>query len=355
MSPVAAFPDPEAARNEAAAWIACAFRGLTADEQATLREWSRRPMNQRAMAEMSDIWRGLDTLSVLADLFPRDGTAVPVAPAPPAPLRRTAGALCAGIAAALLVIVAAALFSVGHWREEPPRVAAGAGQGRDYTSAVGEHRSIPLADGSVLALNSDTLIRVEYTPTQRSLTLLRGEAHFDVAHDTARPFVVRVNSRSVRAVGTAFNVRRRGPLAHEVLVTEGVITTPQGTRLQAGDLLTIAEDGTSAVRRLDATQIEKTGAWRRGVLILDGITLAEAMDEVSRYTTRRIVIDDPRLASLRLGGSFPTTDLRGILRSLRASFGIDAHTDESGTLHLRPAMENPDRARDRGGGDVPGI
>jgi transmembrane sensor len=342
MSSVSSFPDPDAAREEASAWIARAFRGLTPEEHTQLRDWSRRAVNQRAMAEMSDIWRGLDVLSVLADLFPRDGTVVPVAPAAPVPLRRRPYARYAGIAAAFFAVaVAGGLFIGTRARQESPQF-ADAAQVRDYASAVGEHRSIPLADGSVLALNSDTLIRVDYTPAQRRLTLLRGEAHFDVAHDAARPFLVEVNSLAVRAVGTAFNVRRRGALAHDVLVTEGVVTTPQGARLQAGDLLRVAEDGSVAVSRLDAMQIEKLSAWRRGVLILDGITLAEAMGEVSRYTTRRIVIDDAALGTMRLGGSFPTTDLRGILRSLRASFGIEAQTDDAGTLHLRRAANGGD-------------
>jgi transmembrane sensor len=334
LSPVAPFPDPETARTEAATWIARAFRGLTPEEHVALREWSRRPANRRAMNEMSDVWQGLDVLSVLADLFPREGgAAVPVAPAPPAPLRRPSRLRYAGLAAGLVAVIAASvLFGARYWQQPGP---APAPPVQAYASAIGEHRSIPLSDGSVLALNSNTQVQVAFTAASRSVILVQGEAHFDVAHDVARPFVVEVNARTVRAVGTGFNIRRRGPLSHEVLVTDGVVSTAPDTRLQAGELLRVAEDGTAAVSRVDAAQIEKLSAWRRGVLVLDGITLAEAMEEISRYTTRRIVIDDPQLGSIRLGGSFPTTDLRGILGSLQASFGIEAHADESGTLHLR--------------------
>ncbi len=87
MSPVTPFPDLDRARNEAAEWIARVFRGLTAEENAALRDWSRRPENRRAMHEMSGVWQGMDVLSVLADLFPRepaDALRIAAAPAPKA-------------------------------------------------------------------------------------------------------------------------------------------------------------------------------------------------------------------------------------------------------------------------------
>lgn len=339
MSPVAPFPDLDAVREEASTWIARAYRGLTEAERIELREWSRRPVNRRAMNEMSDVWQGLGVLSVLSDLFPLDG-AQPVVVAPPSRTRWIA------VAASVVVVLAGAVTWLSL-RSPAARVAVTAEhalQAVAYSSAMGEHRTIPLPDGSVLALNSDTVLEVALSPTLRSLVLHRGEAHFTVAHDANRPFLVAVNGRTVRAVGTAFNVRRRGDAAVEVLVDEGVVRayqneTDPGSSVEAGHLLRIDEDGVPLLRRVDRGEMDRLLAWRRGELILDGITLEAAMAELSRYTTRRIRIDDPKLRALRLGGSFPTNDLAAVLRTLRANFNIEASEDGSGTLTLRQVSD----------------
>jgi len=343
MSPVMPFPDLDRARDEAAEWIARAFRGLSADEQAALRDWSRRPENRRAMQEMSSVWQGLDVLSVLSDLFPRE--TAPAAPpaAPPAPVAPPRWRLA--VAASLVVALAAgALFFTRRPVTARPPAAFAPLQAQAYTSTIGEHRTIRLPDGSVLALNSGTLVDVSFSPDLRAVNLHRGEAHFEVAHDTSRPFLVTANGRTVRAVGTAFNVRLRGGDALDVLVTEGVVSTyaadgtdaTQGSRLVAGELLQL-RDGRSDVRRLDATELDALTAWRRGVLVLDGITLEAALEEAARYTPHRIVIDDESLKSVRLGGSFRTDDLAPLLQALRTSFGIDTHEDADGTLRLTRA------------------
>ncbi len=87
-------------------------------------------------------------------------------------------------------------------------------------TAVGAQRELPLPDGSRVVLNTETEIAVAYTPAERRLELRRGEAHFIVTKDSARPFVVSVDGVAIRAVGTTFNIRRRGDTA-DVLVTEG--------------------------------------------------------------------------------------------------------------------------------------
>jgi transmembrane sensor len=144
----------------------------------------------------------------------------------------------------------------------------------------------------------------------------------------------------MRAVGTAFNVRRRGDSALDLLVTEGLVRTYESEEetaasVAAGHLLRIDEHGDAALRRVSSDEVDRLMAWQRGELILDGITLEAAMAEVSRYTPRRIRIDDPKLRALRLGGSFPTNDLGAVLRTLRANFGIEAREDDGGTLVLQ--------------------
>ena len=338
MSPVTRFPDLDRARNEAAEWIARTFRGLTAEENVALRDWSRRPENRRAMQEMSGVWQGMDVLSVLAEVFP----------AKRAPRWRTA------VAASLLVAITAGVMVFALRRHDaagPHHELAAALQAQVYSSTIGEHRTIRLDDGSTLSLNSDTLIDVAYTPGLRSLSLHRGEAHFEVAQDAARPFLVIVNGRTVRAVGTAFNVRRRSDADLDLLVTEGVVSTygadrrngtgldvpADAARLSAGQLLRVRSGNPVQVVRLPEAELEAMTSWQRGVLVLDGITLEAALAEARRYTTRRLVIDDASLGGIRLGGSFRTDDLSPLFRALEANFGIVTHEDADGTLRLRRA------------------
>lgn len=346
MSPVTPFPDRDVAREQASEWIARAFRGLTSEEQARLREWSRKPVNRQAMEEMSSVWRGLDVLSVLADLFPREEArraAQPEAQARPPrarlPLRRWALATAATVALAALAILWTHYLGPLALPLPAPSAQVAMQAANVYSSAVGEHRSLRLPDGSTLSLNSDTVVEVALSPGMRALTLHRGEAHFAVAHDPARPFVVTVGSTTVRAVGTAFNIRRRTGRAMDVLVTQGVVSTFAGSeaRLEAGQLLRLSEDGTGTVTRLDTAAIDALTAWQRGLLVLDGTTLADAMEEMARYTTRRIVIDDPAIATLRLGGSLPIGDLEAMLRALEASFGIGVAHAADGSVHLGAA------------------
>ncbi len=216
-------------------------------------------------------------------------------------------------------------------------------QAQVYSSTVGEHRTIRLDDGSTLALNSDTLVDVAFTPGLRSLTLHRGEAHFEVAHDTARPFLVTVNGRTVRAVGTAFNVRRRSDTDLDVLVTEGVVSTyaaderdaaagapADAERVSAGQLLRVRNGARSQIVRPGDAELEALTSWRRGVLVLDGITLEAALAEARsllaeaarhrrpeprRATPRRLLPDGrPRAPLPRAQGELRHRDPRGCRR-----------------------------------------
>jgi transmembrane sensor len=339
MSSVTPFPDLDAAREEASAWIARTFRGLTPEETAQLQVWIARPVNRRAMLEMQSVWEGLDVLSVLAAPFPK----VPAAPAQILPKRPK---LVAAAAVAALAIGVGVWLSVSGLRSPASVDAQAPIEAQAYASAIGEHRTIPLSDGSVLALNSNTLVEVAYTSRLRSLTLHRGEAHFEVAHNAARPFIVDVGGRFVNAIGTAFNIRRRDDSAVDVLVTEGIVSTyrsvdddAQAARLAAGQLLRVLPDGSEQVTTLDAAQRDSLLAWRRGVLVLDGITLEAAMAEMSRYTRQKIVIADPALRTIHLGGSFPVDDLGKLMDALQAGFGIEAHEDKDGTLRLSRAAK----------------
>lgn len=348
MSNLAEFPDLALTRQQTAEWIARLARGLTADEREQFQRWRRHPANARMLAQMSALWEELDVMRALADVFP-EPPGEPLAPganaasqatttaASPSRARRWRPALAASLAAALLL--GGALL----WQQRPDTAGTVAGTASPaptaITTVVGEQRNLPLADGSGLALNTDSAVEVlTLEGASRELRLLRGEAHFTVAHDPARPFRVAVGSRIVQAVGTAFNLRLDADGRFEVLVTDGRIAliAADGSRrpLERGQLLDIGADGRLHESRLDATQLAARMSWRSGMLVFDGDTLEAALAEFSRYTATRFVIADPALRTLRIGGYFPAGDTDVLLESLGSNLGIVARRGADGEVRL---------------------
>ncbi|MEO6186209.1 MAG: FecR domain-containing protein, partial [Steroidobacteraceae bacterium] len=179
MSNLTAFPDLAAAREQAAEWIVRMDRGLSAAEQPEFSQWLRGTANRRAFEELGGLWKDLDVVSVLAEVCPRPAARTS---------RRMRALLAAGLAAALLAAVALQFMPRGT---APLSAPAGTALSVEaFATAVGEQKSFTLRDGSLLTLNTDSRVEVSLSKNVRKLSLRRGEAHFEVAHDAARPFVV---------------------------------------------------------------------------------------------------------------------------------------------------------------------
>lgn len=230
-----------------------------------------------------------------------------------------------GIAASMVAVVGAAT-----WRFMD--------SGERYQTGIGERRRVTLADGSVMRLNTDTAVAVALSPQLRSIRLLRGEASFDVAHDKARPFVVAAEEARVRAVGTAFTIRLRSDLT-EVTVSEGVVGVRDGGRAErhvpAGNAAAVRR-GVVAVTVLAHKDMQRRLAWQDGRLNFDGDTLEQAVNEFNRYRTVPIVIGDPALAGVRIGGTFRSDRSGDFARALEQGFGIRAIEGGDGSLLLVP-------------------
>jgi transmembrane sensor len=213
-------------------------------------------------------------------------------------------------------------------------------RGPHYATSIGEVRRVPLADGSLMTINTASSIRVDLHRDVRRIVLDRGEAWFDVAKDKERPFVVLAGDTRVRAIGTAFSVRHEQQNA-TVMVTEGVVEAWQAgdtarRRLAAGSGAVFGPD--RAVKKVNQAlpRIERSLAWREGRIELDGDTLGAAAAEFNRYNSRKIVIDDAALAGERFVGLFQTNDPDGFTAAVAAS--LDARVVESdGEIHLRRA------------------
>ena len=205
-------------------------------------------------------------------------------------------------------------------------------EGRRYSTDIGEIRRVPLADGSLAAINTNTEIAVDLQPNRREVRLDRGEAWFQVAKDPSRPFVVMAGDARVRAVGTAFSVRRRS-MGVEVLVTEGVVEVWSGKaggmrRVSAGNQIFVSDTAGPAKAVHRPVEMDRALAWRDGQIVLDGDTIAAAVSEFNRYNTRKIVITDPQLEGRRIVGWFHTNEPESFARAVAAS--ENAGIDESG-------------------------
>ena len=228
-----------------------------------------------------------------------------------------------------------------------------------YVTAVGEQKTLKLADNSTVLLNTNSELVVQYSEAKRKLVLIKGEAHFDVAKNPNRPFEVVAGEGLVRAVGTAFTVHLRQADV-EVIVTEGIIEIDQSTELspntlnsvktslpenphaivgqglqiEAGKRLTY-DSNLLAQIELDSTQeMAKALSWHQGVLSFDGETLEEVVEEVGRYTELKIVIPERAARELKVGGLFKVGDTAALFEALRDGFGMHVKVVSEDVVYL---------------------
>lgn len=189
-------------------------------------------------------------------------------------------------------------------------------------TAMGEIRRVPLADGSLAAVNTDSRVEVALLPEQRHVVLARGEAWFQVAKDTQRPFLVEAGDVRVRAVGTAFSVYKQDD-GVDVRVTEGVVEVwrvgeeSKKRRISAGAQMMMSEAGVAAVTA-SAEPIERALSWRDGQLIFDGDSVAEAAEQFNRYNAVKIEIASPDLRDEKMIGRFRTNEPQAFARAAAA-------------------------------------
>jgi transmembrane sensor len=225
-----------------------------------------------------------------------------------------------------------------------------------FTTGPDEQRVVSLADGSQLTLNARSAVRLQFGNALRQLTLLRGEAYFQVAKDPSRPFVVLTGSRKVVALGTSFVVRRERPdgSAFAVTLIEGQVavepaadpntrvsadqskdkpstapTAPAEKFLKPGDRLRFNENDAGTV---DNPSIDKVTAWQRGLLIFEDATLREAAGEFNRYGTLHIDVDGAA-SELRVGGVFMIGDAASFAQSMARAHGLRM-SQQGQTIHL---------------------
>lgn len=211
--------------------------------------------------------------------------------------------------------------------------------GQRYGAQVGEIRRVPLEDGSTAVINTSSALEVAMSPKARTVKVARGEVWFQVARNLERPFVVEAGRIRVRAIGTAFSVRLREGGA-DILVSEGVVEAwaagAEGhvVRVEAGGRAFIADNAAVRQEVAGASEIDRALAWRAGKIDLAGETLATAVTEFNRYNARRLVVEDPSVASQRFYGVFRTDDPAGFARSVGQSLGVEVALDDPAVIRI---------------------
>jgi transmembrane sensor len=219
-------------------------------------------------------------------------------------------------------LAAAACLAFAFWATRP-----GPHSTTSFATTAEQHRTVDLTDGSTLLLNNGSEVDVDFGSGERRVNLHQGEVHFSVVKDAARPFIVAAGSIRVRAVGTAFNVRRN-PGAIEVVVTEGKVhvsradaDSVEAVYLVAGESTTVNLDGVAplAVARLAPEDYRGKLAWKAPQLNFVDTPLADAVAQFNRYSRVQLEIGDPELASRPVGGGFTADQAENFANTLLAT------------------------------------
>jgi len=295
--------------ERAADWIERREAGDWSDEDAVaLEAWlEQSPVHRVAYLRLKAAWARADRLVVLR---PQSTDA----PRTHKRVRPVALRIAAGVV--LLVAGTTAIREVTHVSDHT------------YATRLGEHKRVVLSDGSKVELNTNTVLHEQITSRSRTVTLEKGEAYFEVRHDAAKPFVVKLGDRSVTDIGTKFFIRR-DTARLSVGVTEGRVQfdTSDDTRpsnpivLSAGNLA-VATPGRITISTQSDKVLSNDLAWRSGMLVFDRTTLAAAVAEFNRYNREKLVIDDPRTSSLLIGGTFRTSDIKLFERVAQDLLGV---------------------------------
>ncbi len=246
--------------------------------------------------------------------------------------RRFAIAHRLAIAAGILILAVGGLFV---WIKQPDV----------YVTRAGERRIVTLADGSQIALDSRSEVKVQYSTHSRELTLTKGQARFDVSHDFERPFSVTAGGHTVIATGTSFNVDLFGPTLLVTLIEGRVVVSstpalsdptkvdiplPRIT-LDAGEQVVFAPKEPPSVARVNLGQAT---AWENGEIVSENDSLETVVARINRYAQHAVIVGDPETAALHISGVFHTGDIDGFISTIVAYLPVRADQDADGTTHL---------------------
>jgi transmembrane sensor len=338
-------------RAQAADWHTRLTRGLTETERRGFESWIAEPANAREFHAQRAI---LDVVTELKGR-PRTEALASASEPPAAPLSLLRGWLSshptwgAAVAVAIGVAVAAGWWVLRREGYVP----------QTYETATGQMRNVTLPDGSVVGLNTQTELEWVGSPDDRRVRLIRGEAYFQVIHDPNRPFCILLAQSEVQVLGTRFDVYQMADGDVRVSVMSGKVTVeglengsgaPPSWSRRLGSGQQIEYSPVGLVADVHPITAQKAIRWREGMLETEGEPLSDFVSDLSRYTTERIVIADPRAAAQKVGGAFSVRHIDGTLDRLARIAPVTVkHEDGEVIIGYRSAA----READAGGSTSP--
>lgn len=318
MSTAPTPPEPQQLLEQACAWLSKMHSGeFSRVEQQQLAAWrAADPAQERAWQQAQATWHGLEGLRsrnipgsqpLIQEHYRKKNPPPTVSTRPPPRRRRRLLSLAIACSAVLAVTMPTLYSPTTVWQA-------------DYLTEKGQQRTVMLADGSRVTLNSATALAIHFDEGVRRVELLQGEAFFDVAKNPQQPFVVTTDGKEVRAIGTAFSVQR-GTEQTKVELVEGIVEIQDARhqhheRLRAGQTALIGADNLSVQT---ASRPDSMALWRDGYLQFDGLPLQEAITQINRYRPGRVVLLNPSLADKRVSGLFRLDALDQAIASLKTA------------------------------------
>lgn len=299
--------------------------GWAETDQAGLEAWlNADPEHRVAFWRLESAWTQADRLRARRVADQTGGLM-----ARPGPARRR---VVLGLAGAAAGVVAA----VSAFGAMTLLMASGEEDFTAFMTDIGEHRSVPLADGSLVELNTATRVRAQVRADARRVWLEEGEAYFDVVHDPERPFLVHAGDRVITVLGTRFSVWRDGERLR-VAVAEGrvriddasatVAAQTTGSRIVEDGAIVVADGASTMIATRSAERVAETLGWREGQLVFERTTLADAVAEFNRYNRKQLVIADPAVAEVRISGRFEAANVDVFVRLLQRGFNFRIEDD----------------------------
>ena len=360
----------ESVEAAAAAWLVQRDEGFTPEQAAEFARWRNAdPSHAAAVAMLEETAAILGKMPLLREqpfkLMPGTAGVSPASePGSRDTRRRHRQARILRFPAALrtaLAIAACVTIAIAVWTLRSARESRDVFQ-KTYTT-VGDYLRVSLPDQSVIQLNADTEVRVQFSARERRVALNRGEAHFTVAKNPDRPFVVGAGRVAVRAVGTAFNVRMAAS-AVEVLVTEGRVQVGHasatahggGTEgfvasdvpvLLAGQRVTLpivdapAAAGSPQVTSLDSAAVQSALAWQAPRLVFQETPLLEVVRQFNRHNRVQLVLGDAALGDRPVGGTFRADQVETFVGLLETSRDVAVERPNPETIVLRRVSPAP--------------
>jgi len=305
----------------------------TVEEHAEFEQWlAASPLHAQEYQAMREIWN-------TADLLPRTQPPARILQLPVTPRRRPQRTRHYASAA----VVALLALPVGAW--------IGWEQGwlpNDYQSlqSTDARQTVTLGDGSQVELNLGTSLRYLRFKDERRVTLLKGEAFFKVTHDVQHPFVVRAGQGQTQVTGTQFNVWKYQDQVKVTLVEGSVLVSSDSFKLGSGYRL---GPGMQASYRsgdlepsLNQTYANDSSlAWRNGKLVIDNLTLDQALPLINRYLENPLRLADASTGSVRISGIYNTSDVKRLVRTLPKVLPVYLTQDKNGDTVLNRISPPP--------------